>query len=206
MTELSQRIEVTQHGLAEAGNQREQVRSVKRCGGPHGGMIGRQLRAEVEAFFPIGFAGRQLATHWKVPAPGTASTGHRDLHFLRLALGEELAAQLFQLPAQRLINAVIDDVEESRFPAGGADLRRGLSAFCGATHEWSHVDHWNLRELAEIHSADDALTLGESQGARVHERNGIADVNQPSADDFRIDGQLVVEASHDVTQYVVIHS
>ena len=63
-------------------------------------MIRREFRSEIEALFPVGFAGREFAAYGKISAPGAASPGHSDLRLFRFALVEKQAAQSFQLSAQ----------------------------------------------------------------------------------------------------------
>ena len=144
MAERGQGVDVTQHGLAEAGNPGKEVRPVKRCTRQHGRMIERDLRTEVETLFSIGLARRQLATEWKVSAPGPAAARHRDLILLRLASCEKLAAQCLQSLTERFVNAVIDDVEEPGLPARGSDLLRRVNPLAGAMHQRSDVDHRNV--------------------------------------------------------------
>jgi hypothetical protein len=81
---------------------------------------------------------------WVCPRRGSSLSGD----------GGKPAAQTFQLPAQRVVNAVLGDVEEPTFAARCPNLSCSLGAFRCVIYQRSNVDHRNTGKLAEAHSEE----------------------------------------------------
>jgi hypothetical protein len=64
-----------------------------------------------------------------------------------------------QLPAQRLVNAVLGDVEEPTFAARCPNLSCSLGAFRCVIYQRSNVDHRNTGKLAEAHSEERVVLM-----------------------------------------------
>ncbi len=111
-----------QHGVAG-----EQVAAVQRHARRHARMVVAQLGAEVQALLPVGAAGRQLAAEREPAAPGAAAERHRVAGLGLFGQVEEAVAQGFEALAERLVDAVADDVEEAVGAAGVADALRDLA-------------------------------------------------------------------------------
>src|SRR5215469_5065285 len=157
MAERGERIDVTQHGLAKAGNFREEIRPVKRFASKDVGMIRREFCSEIKAFFPVRLAGSEFTADGKISTPRAAASRHGNLHLCRFALVEKLAAQGFQQPAQRLVDAVTNDIEKAGFLARCSYLFRNLCVFDGAIHQRADINHRNMRKLGEIHTHNYAM-------------------------------------------------
>ena len=89
-------------------------------------MLLAQLGAEVEAFLPVGPARGQLAAERKPAAPGATTERHRIARLGLFGKSEEAAAQVFEAPAERLVDAMADDIEETVCAARFADASRNL--------------------------------------------------------------------------------
>ncbi len=89
-------------------------------------MIGRKLRAEIDALLHVGLAGGELAANGEVSAPRPSAARHADLELLGFGKGEECAAGGVE-PGEKVGgNAVARGVEEPGVAAGGFDRARDL--------------------------------------------------------------------------------
>ena len=79
-----------------------------------------ELAAEVQAFFPVGAVGRELAARREVAAPRTAAGRHRDPQLAASRCAKKARAARRGAGSARL-DAVADGVEEA-VPAGGVVL------------------------------------------------------------------------------------
>ena len=131
---------ILEHGFSKARNRRKQVRTVQRCAGQHGRMVGGQLTAEVDAFFPVGPARGQFVADAKIAPPGPAPQGHADLHLLFHTGREEPPAQLFQSRAELLVDAMSGDVKEPMLAASRRQLARHRGTPCRTGDQRRHVD------------------------------------------------------------------
>ncbi len=103
----------------------DQVRAVQRHARGDTRMVRAELAAEIEAFLPVGPARGQFAAERKPAAPGPAAERHRD-RALSLREGRRSDGQVFEPQAQRLVDAVADDVESPVGATGFADASRDL--------------------------------------------------------------------------------
>ena len=92
----------------------------------HARMLVAQLGAEVQAFLPVGPARGQFAAERKPAAPGATTERHRVARLGLFGKSEEAAAQVLETLAQRLVNAVADDIEKAVRAASFADALRDL--------------------------------------------------------------------------------
>jgi hypothetical protein len=66
--------------IADFGDQVSVIGAAElRVPGQDCGVIRREFRSEVEAFFPVGVAGSEFAAYRKISAPGAASPGQGDM-------------------------------------------------------------------------------------------------------------------------------
>ncbi len=123
----------------------DEVAAMQRHARRHARMLLAQLGAEVQALLPVGSARRQLAAERKPAAPGTTAERHRVARLGLFGKGEEAVAQVFEAPAERLVDAVADDIEEAVRAARFADAVRDLVGR-GAQIDQGQVVHRGRRK------------------------------------------------------------
>jgi hypothetical protein len=104
-------------------------------------MVGAELGADVQALLPVGPARGQLAAEREPAAPGTAAEGHRVARLGLFGKREEAVAQVFEAPAEGLVDAVADDIEEAVRAARVADAVRDLVGRGAQIDQWQVVHH-----------------------------------------------------------------
>ena len=132
-------------------------------------MVVAQLGAEVQAFLPVGPARGQLAAERKPAAPGAAAERHRVARLGLFGKREEAAAQVFEAQAERLVDAVADDVEEAVRAAGFADASRDLVRR-GAQIDQGQVVHRQRdgRSLSVLQTCGEFNRKDRSVGIALH--------------------------------------
>jgi hypothetical protein len=84
-------------------------------------MIVRELRAQIQAFLPVGTIRGELAAQRKITSPRAATRLHGCSHLRRFVQREELTRDARERIHEPRVDAVADDVEEAVRPAGVAD-------------------------------------------------------------------------------------
>src|SRR5687767_10265718 len=85
-------------------------------------MVVAQLGAKINAFFEIGFAGRQLVADGEVASPCAAAQLHANRHFGIEWLREKFPTQCLEAVLKVVADAVTDDIEEPAVAAGARDF------------------------------------------------------------------------------------
>ena len=106
------------------------------------GVVGPELRAEVEALLAVGPAGGELGPDREPAAPGPAAPLHRHERLLLLGQGEKRSRQAVEAVAEPGVDPVAHDGEAPVGAAGGIDLG-GDAVDVGPVAQAADVDRWH---------------------------------------------------------------
>jgi hypothetical protein len=113
----------------------QQVAAVQRHAGAHARVLVGQFGAQVQAFLPVGPPGSEFAAQRKPAAPGAPAQRHRIARLHLFGQRKEAVAQQFKPPAQRLVDVMPDQVEETMLAAGTAYTGGDLIVAGGKVHD-----------------------------------------------------------------------
>ena len=153
---------VLEHRVAKARQHvvaGQQVAAVQRYAGAHARVLVGQFGAQVQAFLPVGPAGRELAAQREPAAPGAPAQRHRVARLDVLGQCEEAVAQAFEPLAQRLVDAVANQIEEAMLATGAADAGGDLVVAVGQVHD---------RQRAHRRQSTPARRRSSSAGVAAH--------------------------------------
>jgi hypothetical protein len=124
---------------------REEIRPVERNAGDHSRVIRGKVGSDVEALFPIGAPGRELAAEREPPSPGAPATWHREARLDVVGQCEEVARERIDTFDERRIDSMTDDVEEAVRSARLLDRARDF-AIVRTEVDDRKCHHWRERQ------------------------------------------------------------
>src|SRR6186997_2699149 len=121
---------------------------MQRLASAHALVVLRQLLAEVQPFLEIGSARGELAADRKITAPCAPAARHVNAELLFRALLEERPTGRQQRLDDTRLDAVANDIEETKLARGPVDLRGDMVAPGPALVEERQIDDGQTRRIS----------------------------------------------------------
>src|SRR5262249_34832259 len=106
-------------------------------------VIGCELLAKIDSFFPVGITRGQFCADREVSSPCLAGFRHSDFKFRVGSLRKEFTTIAFEALLKIVVNTVAGNLEEAEAAARFTDARRDFVTFFGTRDQAAYIQDGN---------------------------------------------------------------